>query len=60
MGVETIATYNTTGSAKLIREERLQGVAAVVSMAAASLYQLEILAEGIQSIKDNHTRFIIT
>ncbi len=59
LGVETVATYDTAGSAKMIREEQLQGVAAVASAAAAELYELEILARGIQTIQDNYTRFIL-
>jgi prephenate dehydratase/chorismate mutase/prephenate dehydratase len=58
LGVEVVATYDTAGSAKMIREEHLEGVAAVAGAGAAELYQLEILASGIQTIKDNYTRFI--
>lgn len=58
LGVEIVATYDTAGSAKMIREEQLEGVAAVAGRGAAELYQLEILAHGIQTIKDNYTRFI--
>ena len=58
LGVEIVATYDTAGSAKMIREENLQGVAAVAGTGAAELYELEILADGIQTIKDNYTRFI--
>lgn len=58
LGVEIVATYDTAGSAKMIREELLEGVAAVAAAGAAELYQLDILARGIQTIKDNHTRFI--
>lgn len=58
LGVEIVATYDTAGSAKMIREGQLQGVAAVASAEAARLYELEILARGIQTIKDNYTRFI--
>ncbi len=58
LGVEIVATYDTAGSAKMIREEQLEGVAAVAGRGAAELYQLEILASGIQTIKDNYTRFI--
>ena len=59
LGVEIVATYDTAGSAKMIREENLQGVAAVAGAGAAELYELEILARGIQTIKDNYTRFIV-
>src|SRR5947209_19205848 len=58
LGVEVVATYDTAGSAKMIREEHLAGVAAVAGARAAELYQLEILASSIQTIKDNFTRFI--
>jgi prephenate dehydratase/chorismate mutase/prephenate dehydratase len=57
--VEVVAAYDTAGSAKLIREQEMAGVAAVASTRAAELYQLEILASGIQTIKDNYTRFIV-
>src|SRR5207237_2184647 len=59
LGVEIVATYDTAGSAKMIREENLTGVAAVAGYGAAELYQLEILARSIQTIKDNYTRFIV-
>jgi prephenate dehydratase len=58
LGVEIVATYDTAGSAKMIREENLMGVAAVAGRGAAELYQLETLANDIQTIKDNYTRFI--
>src|SRR5205823_4497600 len=56
LGVEIVATYDTAGSAKMIREENLTGVARVAGKGTAKLYQLEILAHGIQTIKDNYTR----
>jgi len=59
LGVEIAATYDTAGSAKMIREGNLEGVAAVASAGAAELYQLEILARNIQTVKDNYTRFIV-
>jgi arogenate/prephenate dehydratase len=37
----------------------MQGVAAVASHRAAELYNLEILDEGIQDMKDNVTRFLV-
>src|SRR5436853_788732 len=59
LGVETVATYNTAGSAKKVQEEKMQGVAAIASSAVAELYGLEILAPDIQTIKENYTRFIV-
>jgi prephenate dehydratase len=59
LGVETVDTYNTAGSAKMISEQCLWGVAAIASASAAQLYKLEILASGIQTVKDNYTRFVI-
>jgi prephenate dehydratase len=58
-GIEIVATYDTAGSAKMIREQELTGVAAVAGIRAAELYGLEVLASGIQTIKDNFTRFIV-
>jgi prephenate dehydratase len=58
LGAEIVASYDTAGSAKMIREENLMGVAAVAAAGAAALYELEILASNIQTIKDNYTRFI--
>lgn len=56
--VEIVATYDTAGSAKMVRQENLMGVAAIAGAGAAELYELEILARNIQTIKDNYTRFI--
>jgi prephenate dehydratase len=59
LGAEIVATYDTAGSAKMIRDQHLVGVAAVAAARAAELYELEILASSIQTIKDNFTRFIV-
>jgi len=59
LNVEVVATYDTAGSAKMIREQNLAGVAAVASATAASLYDLEILARSIQTVRDNTTRFVV-
>jgi len=58
LGVEAVATYDTAGSAKMIRDEQLSGVAAVAAAGAAEIYGLEVLARDIQTIKGNFTRFI--
>jgi prephenate dehydratase len=58
LDVEVVATYDTAGSAKMVRDEQLQGVAAIAAAGAAEIYDLEILAHDIQTIKGNYTRFI--
>ncbi len=57
--VEIIAQYDTAGSARLIRDQELTGVACVASRRAAVIYDLDILADGIQDIRENYTRFIV-
>lgn len=59
LGVETVAVYDTAGSARQVREKGLKGCAAVASRQAATIYGLDVLAEGIQSHKDNFTRFYV-
>lgn len=58
-GVEVVATYDTAGSAKLIKERGLTHAAAIASERAASLFGLEILRSGIQDYPDNITRFLV-
>jgi prephenate dehydratase len=58
LGVEIVATYDTAGSAKMLRDDQLMGVAAIAAAGAAEIYDLEILARDIQTIKGNYTRFI--
>lgn len=58
LGAEIVASYDTAGSAKMVQEEHLEGVAAVAGAGAAELYGLDILARSIQTVKDNYTRFI--
>jgi prephenate dehydratase len=54
-----LTTYNTAGAAKLIVERGESGAAAVLSPRAAALFGLEILADPVQDVPDNRTRFII-
>lgn len=57
--VKLVEDDDTAGAAKRIRDLQASGVAAIASNAAAKIYGLEVLAENIQTIKDNSTRFFI-
>jgi prephenate dehydratase len=57
--VQVVPVYDTAGSAKLVREGMLWGVAGIAARRAASIYGLELLAENIQTNKDNYTRFLV-
>jgi prephenate dehydratase len=54
-----LTTYNTAGSGRLIAERAEHGAAAVLSRRAAGVFGLEVLADGIQDVPDNRTRFIV-
>ncbi len=54
-----LTTYNTAGAAKMIVERGERAAAAVLSPRAAALFGLEILAQDIQQVSDNRTRFLV-
>ena len=56
---EIVPTYDTAGSAKMIREKGLLNCAAVASKRVAEIYQMQVLAEEIQTIRDNYTKFFV-
>jgi len=56
--VEIIPTYDTAGSAKMIKEKRLRNCAAIASKRAADIYGLEILAAEIETNVNNYTKFV--
>jgi prephenate dehydratase len=56
-GMTLIEAEDTAGSARQISENRLKGVAAIASAISAEIYGLDILAEGIETYKQNYTRF---
>jgi prephenate dehydratase len=56
---DLLTTYNTAGSGRLIAERKERGAAAVLSPRAAALFRLKVLAEDIQDVPGNRTRFLI-
>jgi len=58
-GITLIETDDTAGSARQISEAKVKGVAAIAAAHAAEIYGLEILAPGIETYKQNYTRFLV-
>ncbi len=57
--VKVVEHEDTALAAKDIFELKLEGVAAICSSRAADIYNLEVLAEGIETNKRNFTRFLV-
>ena len=57
--IRLVESEDTAKSAAEIAREGLKGVGAVASKFAAELYGLDILAPGIETYKQNFTRFLI-
>ena len=58
-GIEIVATYDTAGSARMIKEGNLTDTAAIASLRAAEVFGLAVLQAGIQDYEDNITRFLL-
>ncbi len=52
-------TYDTAGSAKLIKEKAIRDAAAIASERAGTLYGLQILSRHIEDFPENFTRFFV-
>jgi prephenate dehydratase len=57
--IKLIESEDTALFAKKIKDEEMLGVGAIASKDASEIYNLEILNESIQTIKNNKTRFVI-
>lgn len=57
--IKLIEDKDTAEVAQRIQKHELKNVAAIGSQLAAELFQLDILASSIQTIKHNETRFVI-
>lgn len=58
-GFEAVTDFDTAGAAKLLAENGGDGKAAIATRRAAEIYGLEILAENIEDLGFNYTRFFI-
>ncbi|OXA91653.1 prephenate dehydratase [Flavobacterium hercynium] len=57
--IKLVEDKDTAETARRIQEKQLTGIAAIGSKTASEMYDLEILAPEIQTIKNNMTRFVI-
>jgi len=57
--IKLVEDKDTAETARRIQEKQLKGIAAIGSNTASVMYNLEILAPAIQTIKNNMTRFVI-
>jgi len=56
---ETVPTYDTAGSVKIIKEKQLFEAAAIASEKAANYYNMKIVARDIADNSSNYTRFLV-
>ena len=54
-----VETEDTALSAKNVHQHKSKHIAAIASKLAAELFDLEVLAPGIQTMKNNYTRFLM-
>ncbi|MBQ3765481.1 MAG: prephenate dehydratase [Bacteroidales bacterium] len=57
--IHLVESEDTAKSAADVAEKKLKGVGAVASELAAELFGLEILRSGIETYKQNYTRFLV-
>lgn len=57
--IKLVEDKDTAETAQRIFNQKLIGIAAIGSSVAAEMYQLNIIAPAIQTIKNNMTRFVI-
>lgn len=57
--IRLVECSDTAFAAKNISENKLKGVGALAGDISAELYELDILAAGIHTVKSNTTRFVI-
>ena len=57
-GLRVVPEYDTAGAAEIVASRKIRGEAAIASKRCAEVYGLTVLAEGIQSARNNFTRFL--
>ncbi len=57
--IKLVEEKDTAEMAKIIQQRQLKGIAAIAGYEAAKIYNLQIIAESIQTNKINATRFVV-
>jgi prephenate dehydratase len=57
--IKLVENADTALSARMVQEQQKKNIGAIASTLAAELYELDILKEGIETNKQNLTRFLI-
>lgn len=58
--MKAVEAHDTAGAAKYIAQHQCRGWAAICNTAAAKIYGMKVLQEGIEDNKHNFTRFLVT
>lgn len=58
-GIKVVEAEDTALSAEIISRRRMKGHAAICARAAAEMYGMKVLQEGIETNKHNYTRFLV-
>ena len=58
-GITLVESEDTATSARIISENKINNVAAIASSRASEIFGLDILAAGIETYKQNYTRFLV-
>ena len=59
LDVEVVPAYDTAGSVRMIKEEKMLDGAAIASARAAEIYEMNVLAREIEDNHNNTTRFFV-
>ncbi len=57
--IKLVEDIDTADVARRIKVDNIKNIAAIASHLASEIFELEVLAESIQTIKHNETRFVI-